>query len=59
MEFLITDMEDCSVAMDSLHIIMAACVVCGLALGGILGAWIASRSLEKNMKEYLRSHDQE
>tara|TARA_Y100000034_G_scaffold133040_1_gene197532 strand:- start:257 stop:415 length:159 start_codon:yes stop_codon:yes gene_type:complete len=52
-------MEDCSVAMDSLHIIMAACVVCGLALGGILGAWIASRSLEKNMKEYLRNHDQE
>ena len=44
-------MEDCSVAINSIHILMAACTVCGLSLGAILGWWVTSYSYRKRLQE--------
>jgi len=51
-------MEDCYITMDTVHSLMALCFACGLIFGGIMGAWISSRALAKQLKEHLRDIDQ-
>lgn len=59
MEYLISDMEDCSVVMESVHEMMALCFACGLIFGGIMGAWISSRALARQLREHLEELEKE
>ena len=50
-------MEDCLFMLDSLHVLMGACFICGCALGAIGGMWFASRSLFATLEKEIQEID--